>query len=67
LKNIPTFRRKDGKYLSKREHVEVLTNAVYKDQDEVFIGDQRVEILSSVRTNESWEVTVEVHDGYNPQ
>jgi len=60
-KNIPTFTTKDGKYLYKRQHIEVLTNAVYSDKTEVTIEDKRVEILSSTRTDESWNVVVIVH------
>ncbi len=58
LKNVPTFKTDQGKFIFERKYVELLTNAVYKDQTKIKIDDINVEILSSDRTEESWIVII---------
>ncbi len=58
LKNVPTFKTDQGKFISGRKYVELLTNAVYKDQTKITIDGINIEILSSDRTEESWIVII---------
>ena len=58
IKNIPTFKTDQGKYIFERKYVELLTNAVYRDQTKITIDGINIEILSSDRNEESWIVII---------
>jgi len=58
MKNVPTFKTDQGKFIYGRKYIELLTNAVYKDQTKITIDGINIDILSSTRTEESWIVII---------
>jgi len=58
MRNIPTIMTEDNKYVYGRRYIEEITNAVYGNQTSANVDGELVEILSSVRTDDSWMVVV---------
>ena len=57
--NIPTFKTKEGRTIYKKSQVEALINAVYADQTKCQAKGEQINILTSERTDTSWDVVVE--------
>ena len=59
MKNVPSFKNKNGKSIYKESHVTALTNAVYADKSKIEVETTTYHIIESNRNDSEWVVIVE--------
>ena len=58
MRNLPDFKDTNGKTIYKEKYVSALTNAVYAGESSCTVEGEKINILSSDRNAESWDVVV---------
>ncbi len=58
MKNIPTFKTPDGKYIYGRELVESLLAALYKDKDHIIWEGEKITMDKQLKSKDGWIVIV---------
>jgi len=58
MKGVPSFKDKNGNAIYKERYVSALIHTMYAGKDICHIENETIHILTSVKTEDAWEVTV---------